>query len=141
MRPNLSGGHSLTSRSGELRFDDTNIIDISKIIYYTVYSIMYIEEVEMQLISIKDIRNYIGKVRKDLSRKKEMVLTYNGKPIALILPCSQDDDVYTLVKKYKQMLALEAISNLQEESLNKGLSGLSMEEIDKEIATDRKNRK
>jgi len=92
----------------------------------------------MKMVSIKEMRDKIGDIRKNLQKKQDLLLTYNGKPIALMLPVDENDDVFSLLNLLKRYQVLSSIAKLQVESAKKGYTKVSMKEINEEIDKIRK---
>ncbi len=94
----------------------------------------------MRFISVRDLRGRPGQVWKQLARFKDMVLTLNGKPIAIISSTSEEflEENLAEVRKARAMVAVKAI---QEESVRRGLDKMTMEEIDEVIRKVRKARR
>jgi len=93
----------------------------------------------MRFISVRELRGRPGQVWKQLARFKEMVLTLNGKPIAIISSTSEDllEENLAAVRKARAFAALDAI---RKESARRGLDKMTMEEIDALIQKTRKGR-
>ncbi len=93
----------------------------------------------MRFISVRDLRGRPGQVWKQLARFKDMVLTLNGKPIAIISSTSEEflEENLAEVRKARAIATLEAI---QTESVRKGLDKMTTEEIDAEVRAVRKAR-
>jgi prevent-host-death family protein len=94
----------------------------------------------MKFITVRDLRSTPAQVWKELPGEQEIVITNNGKPIALLTPLSDVDleDTVTAVRRARAITALKKVRSL---SLKKGLSELTMEEINKEIQEFRKSKK
>ncbi len=86
----------------------------------------------MRFVSVRDLRGRSAQIWKQLAQFREMVLTLNGKPIAIISSTSEDSLEKNLaeLRKARAIAALEAI---QAESVRRGLDRMTMEEIDAEI--------
>ena len=94
----------------------------------------------MKFIAVRDLRTNPAKVWKDLKRERELVVTSNGKPFALLTPISEksfEGDI----DAFRQARALNALRGLQADSVRNGTDGMTMEEIDALISEDRKERK
>lgn len=93
----------------------------------------------MRFVSVRDLRGRPGQIWKQLARFKDMVLTLNGKPIAIISSTSEDllEENLAEVRKARVLAAVRAI---QTESVRKGLDKMTMEEIDEIIQKVRKAR-
>ena len=66
-----------------------------------------------------------------------MVVTNNGRPIALLTPVSDRNFENTLLS-LRQAKAINAVKLLQQESVERGMDKTTMEEIDEEIKRIRK---
>jgi antitoxin (DNA-binding transcriptional repressor) of toxin-antitoxin stability system len=93
----------------------------------------------MRFITVRDFRSRPAKVWRDLRNADEMILTSNGKPIALLTSVSEDtlEDTLHVVRKAK---AMAAVFSIQTDSVTKGKDKLSLEEINKEIQAVRRGR-
>ncbi|HXL73082.1 MAG TPA: type II toxin-antitoxin system Phd/YefM family antitoxin [bacterium] len=94
----------------------------------------------MKFVSVRDFRSKSGKVWKDLADEKDILLTSNGKPIALVSSVSEDtmDDSLAALRQARAMMAVE---RMQSRSVSKGTSTMSLKEINAEIAAVRKGRR
>ena len=93
----------------------------------------------MKFLSIRDLRGRSGELRSDLESEGELVLTSNGKPIAIISPTDEAHFEETL-NDLRQARALRAVKQLQEGAIATGRDGLSEEEIEAEIEAVRQGR-
>jgi len=94
----------------------------------------------MKFITVRDLRTTPAQVWKELPGEQEIVITNNGKPIALLTPLSDADmeDTVTAVRRARAAAALKRIRSL---AVKTGLSELTMEEINEEIRDYRKSAK
>ena len=94
----------------------------------------------MKFITVRDLRTTPAQVWKELPGEQEIVITNNGKPIALLTPLSDADmeDTVTAVRRARAITALKKVRSL---SLKRGLSEMTMEDINKEIKEYRKSKK
>lgn len=85
----------------------------------------------METLSIRDLRNRPGAVQADLSKKGELLLTSNGRPVALMLPVdgSNLDETLQAIRLARGQLALRM---LRRHAREHGVSELSQAEIDAE---------
>ncbi len=93
----------------------------------------------MKFISVRDLRTSPAQVWKDLGYEKEIVITNNGRPIALLTPLSEENLEESL-KAVRQARAIAAIKNIQAASIKEGRDSVTEEEIEREIAETRKSR-
>jgi len=94
----------------------------------------------MKFISIRDLRGKSAEVWKDLPADREVVVTSNGRPIA-ILSAVSESNLEESLSAIRQARAVEAVMSLQRRSVERGFDGMTMEEIDAEIKTVRQKRK
>ena len=91
----------------------------------------------MKFITVRDIRTSPAQIWKQLPIEQEMVITNNGKPIALLTPLS-DKTLESTLKAVRKAKAINAVRIMQETSIKNGNSQLSSDEIEKEIKESRK---
>ena len=90
----------------------------------------------MRFITVRDFRTSPGKIWKDLPEEQEMVITNNGKPIALLTPLS-DTDLEDTLSAVRQARAVNAVKKMRQLSVEAGTDSMSDEEIEKEISDSR----
>ena len=93
----------------------------------------------MRFITIRDLRSKSVQIQRELPKEKEMVLTSNGKPIA-ILTATSADRIEESLAMIRQVRAMEAVELMQRRSVEAGTDRMSLREINKEIAATRKER-
>jgi antitoxin (DNA-binding transcriptional repressor) of toxin-antitoxin stability system len=94
----------------------------------------------MKFLSVRDLKTKSSQVWKELPNQKEMVITSNGRPIA-VLSSITEDNLEQVLSAFRQARAIEAVSSLQYESVRKGTDKLTLEEINAEIQKVRSKRK
>lgn len=94
----------------------------------------------MQFVPVKELRSNIRQIRQRLGKEKEIVLTSNGKPFALLTSISGNtlEETLTMLRQFRTYMS---IAHLQEQSAKKGKDKISLKEINAEIATVRRKRK
>jgi antitoxin (DNA-binding transcriptional repressor) of toxin-antitoxin stability system len=93
----------------------------------------------MKFVSVRDLRNKSAQVWKELPEEREMIITSNGRPIAIIA-ATKDSDLEESLSAFRQARAVEAVASLQRRSIEKGSDKITMDEIDAEIKAVRKKR-
>jgi PHD/YefM family antitoxin component YafN of YafNO toxin-antitoxin module len=93
----------------------------------------------MRFVNVRELRLRPGEVWKKLKTEKDLVLTSNGKPFA-ILNSTDEENLEQTLTLLRRSRALEAMERLQEASREKGLDRLSADEIQKEIQSARRER-
>ena len=73
----------------------------------------------MKFITVRDIRTSPAKIWKQLPEEQEMVITNNGKPIALLTPLS-DESLEQTISAVRQARAIEAVRVMQQTAKAKG---------------------
>ena len=94
----------------------------------------------MRFLSVRDLRGKSAAVWRELPREKEMVVTSNGRPVAL-LTAVDEATVEESLAAWRRVRAIQAITDIQQQSVRKGTDGLSMDEIEAEIRKTRKQRR
>ncbi len=97
------------------------------------------EDKFMKFLSVRDLRGKSAQIWKELCREKEMVVTVNGRPIA-ILAAITESNLEESLSAFRQARAVEAVVSMQRSSAEQGTDKISMEEIDAEIKAVRKKR-
>ena len=94
----------------------------------------------MDFVTLRDLRTQPNKVWKKLARARELVVTRNGKPVALLTettPRSLDEDLSTLHRlRFGRTLA-----EIREQARTRGLDKLSAKDVDSIIRKARKARR
>ena len=93
----------------------------------------------MRFISVRDLRGQSAQVWQDLPHEHEMVVTNNGRPVAL-LTSVDSGDVEASLSAWRQIRAMQAVSSMQQQSLRDGTDAITMDEIEQEIAQARADR-
>ncbi|MBI9097913.1 MAG: type II toxin-antitoxin system Phd/YefM family antitoxin [Spirochaetaceae bacterium] len=92
----------------------------------------------MKFITVRDLRTSPAQIWKALPEEQEMILTNNGKPIALITPINESDLEETL-SSVRKARAQSAIQQMQFSSMSNKIK-LSEEQIEAEIKATRNQR-
>ena len=94
----------------------------------------------MKFLSVRDLKTKSSQVWKELLGQKEMIVTSNGRPIAL-LSSINENNLEQVLTAFRQARAANAVALIQYESAQKGTDKISMDEIDAEIGAVRSKRK
>lgn len=94
----------------------------------------------MHFITIRDLRSNSAQIQRQLPQENEMVLTSNGKPIGILFATTGDMLEESLAVLHRAR-AMSAVSAMQMRSVKSGTARMSLEDINKEIAAERKGRK
>ena len=94
----------------------------------------------MRFIGMRDLRNRSAEILRDLPGQGEIVVTSNGKPIAILTPTCETELEESL-SAIRQARAMRAVAAIQRESVRKRTDRLTAEEIGAEIQAVRRERK
>jgi prevent-host-death family protein len=94
----------------------------------------------MKLLTVRELRNQSARVWAELRREQEMVITSNGKPVALLTPLGEED-LLEQVAASRRARAMVSVMSMQERSVREGRDKLSAAEIEREIAAARASRR
>lgn len=92
----------------------------------------------MKFLSVRDLRRKSAEVWRGLAAHREMVVTSNGRPIAILSAVTEDDLEETLAA-IRRSRAVAAVSEIQRRSVE--AYAITPEEIDAEIAAVRRARR
>ncbi len=93
----------------------------------------------MKFLSVRDLRGKLSHIWKELPREREMVITNNGRPIA-ILSSVNESNLEESLSAFRRARAISAVASMQLNSITKDTDQISLEEINKEIKAVRKKR-
>jgi antitoxin (DNA-binding transcriptional repressor) of toxin-antitoxin stability system len=92
----------------------------------------------MKFVTVRDLRGRSAKVWKDLKAEKDLILTSNGKPIAIITGVGEESLEGTLAALRRDR-AVQAVREIQRDSLRRG-NKMPLREINTIIADVRRRR-
>ena len=86
----------------------------------------------MKFVTIRDLRSKSHQIQQDLPKYKEMVLTSNGKPIAIMTAISEEslEDSLAAIRRAR---TINAVTGLQLQSVKNGKYMMRSREIEDEI--------
>lgn len=93
----------------------------------------------MNFVTARDLRLNTANIWEMLEKERELVVTLNGRPVALLTGISGESLEVTL-KAVRKARGEWAIRKLQESAAQRGLDRMSAGEIDIEIKKARKDR-
>jgi len=93
----------------------------------------------MKFLSVRDLRGKSSEIWKQLPEEQEMVVTSNGRPIAILTATSESTFEESL-SALRTARAIEAVADMQRTSVEKGVDQTSLSEINNEIKSVRKKR-
>ena len=93
----------------------------------------------MQFVSVRELRGKFAQIWQRLAKTKAIVITSNGKPIAILSPTSEQTLEESL-SAIRTARAVAAVESIQEKSVRRGRDRIGLEEINAEIQAVRKSR-
>ena len=93
----------------------------------------------MKFLSIRDLKTKSSQVWQELPNQKEMIITSNGRPIA-ILSSINENNLEQIISAFRRARATDAVASIQYESVRKGTDRINIDEIDGEIKMVRSKR-
>jgi prevent-host-death family protein len=94
----------------------------------------------MRFLSVRDLRSNSARVWRELPAEHEMVVTNNGRPVA-VLTAVDERNVEQSLAAWRQVRASQAISAIQQQSVRQGTDKVTMDEIDSEVKDIRRARR
>ena len=94
----------------------------------------------IKFLSFRELRTDTGKIKEMLADDGKILVTNNGKPAAFMIAI----DEYTLeetLNDLRQIRGLRAMREIQRQAAQNGLSEMTLEEINAEIAQARQERR
>ncbi len=94
----------------------------------------------MQFISVRQMRQNSAELWKQLREDAEIILTSNGKPIA-VMAGVDEKNVEKFILAFRKARAVMAMEEMHQTSIKAGTDKMSMAEIDAVVRQIRKSRK
>ena len=94
----------------------------------------------MKFVTVRDFRTSSAKIWKTLPKEQEMIITNNGKPIALLTPLS-DWNLEETLSAVRRAKTINAVKMIQQESIRNETNKMTLDDINDEIKTTRQIRK
>ena len=94
----------------------------------------------MKFLSVRDLKTKSSQVWKELQGQKEMIVTSNGRPIAL-LSSVNENNLEQVLTAFRRARATSAVASIQYESTQKGTDKITFDEINAEIGAVRSKRR
>jgi prevent-host-death family protein len=94
----------------------------------------------MKFISVRDLRGKSADIWRELVDEREMVITSNGRPVAILAAVSESNLEESLAA-FRRARAIDAVASLQRRAAASGADALTADEIETEIAAVRRSRR
>jgi antitoxin (DNA-binding transcriptional repressor) of toxin-antitoxin stability system len=93
----------------------------------------------MRFLSIRELRTSTSEIKDILTDDGKIVVTIGGKPAAFMVAIDEESFEQTL-EDWRQVRGLRAFRELQFQARENGLSGMTLDDINAEIAASRAER-
>ncbi|MBM3189910.1 MAG: hypothetical protein FJZ90_14455, partial [Chloroflexi bacterium] len=90
----------------------------------------------MGYVTVRDLRLRPGEVWEKLRKQRQLVLTSNGRPVAIIAEVGEEN-VEATIAALRRARAQAAVSHMRATAQERHLDGMTAPEIDAEIAAAR----
>ncbi|MCY4078079.1 MAG: hypothetical protein OXH04_21915 [Acidobacteria bacterium] len=104
------------------------------------YTVVNRGALRMRFISVRELRGRSATVWKTLADEKDLVVTSNGKPIA-VLSATSEEHVEESLRTVRRARAQAAVDAVQQASVQAGTHRMSLDEINREIDAARRTRR
>ena len=94
----------------------------------------------MKFVTIRELRSKTPTIRKDLDQDREIVLTANGRPFAVVSRI-EPDSVEEELQAIRRARAKVAVERVRAHAKAKGLNRLTLDDIDAMVAEARRQRR
>ena len=94
----------------------------------------------MKFLTVRDLRSKSAQIWKELIDEQEMVITNNGRPVA-ILSAINESNLEKSLNSIRRARIADVISSIQQESIRNRTNKITNDEINDEIRKVRKAQK
>jgi prevent-host-death family protein len=94
----------------------------------------------MRFVTVRDLRSRPRDVWQALRDSNELVITSNGKPVAILTPTSEEKLEESLAA-LRRARAVQAVSGLQQQSIRRGTARTTPRKVDQIIHRVRRERR
>lgn len=94
----------------------------------------------MKFVSVRDLRGKSADIWRELPNEREMVITSNGRPVA-ILAAVNESNLEESLAAFRQSRAVGAVAAMQRRSVSRGVDALTQKDVEAEIAAVREARR
>ena len=94
----------------------------------------------MRFVTVRELRSQSADLWRSLPDEGDVVITSNGKPVAILLPVAAANLEQSLAA-LRRVRAMTALETMQKQSVAAGLDQWTAEQVEAEIAAARKGRK
>lgn len=94
----------------------------------------------MKLITISDLKQP-RRLKKQLKSAGELLLTSDGRPVAMLLSVDANDDLEEVLVTIREAKARRALLRIRRQARHNAIDRMSPVEIDKEVAASRASKR
>ena len=94
----------------------------------------------MRFVSVRELRSRSAEVWRTLADENDLVVTSNGKPVA-VLYATSEEHLEESLDAIRRARAQTAVAAIQQASRDRGTDGLSLDDINAEIDAVRGSRR
>lgn len=94
----------------------------------------------MNLIAIADLKQP-RRLKERLREEQELLLTSDGRPVAIVLHVGAGDDPEVLLRSIRDARSRLALSSVRQTAARRGSSLIALAEINREVAAARADRR
>jgi len=94
----------------------------------------------MNLVPVNALKSP-RRLREQLAREHELLVTNNGRPMALMVEIRDDEDPETPLRAFREVRSRLALSKVRESARSGGTDGMTLEQINEVIASVRTERR
>ena len=94
----------------------------------------------MKFVGVRDLRGVSADIWRELRDAREMVITSNGRPVAILVAVN-DSNLEESLAALRRARAVGAVASLQRGAIASGADALSAADIETEIAAVREARR
>lgn len=93
----------------------------------------------MRFVTVRDLRLKSGEIWRELQKERDLVITSNGKPVAVLSGVDSNhlEEYFRILRRARATLA---VNKIQDRSRQKGLDKLSEADIEAEVQAVRRSR-
>ena len=91
----------------------------------------------MKFVTVRELRGRTSELWDQLAQQRELIVTNNGKPIA-ILSATDAESLEASLRNIRRSRAADALSGLQRQAERRGLDRLTLDDVNAEIQAVRK---
>lgn len=94
----------------------------------------------MKFVSVRDLRGRSAEIWRELPEQREMIITSNGRPVA-ILAAVGESNLEESLAAFRRARAVDAVASMQRRSVARGTDKLTAADVEAEVAAARKVRR